>query len=225
MMTHVRLALYCEVRKDVLAPDEREMSIVHRISAKQLGLDSAESIAIFNPKSKKGFTLLELVLVIVLIGILSVFVVPMLPNVTTMKAGSFADKLRADIRYAQSLAMRGNDRVRVYFNGTGGGGVTAPATGYAVAYDSSSTNNCGSFASVSDPSGSGNLTVMLMSGSFANISVTPTTACVEYDTLGRPYDCSGNLGSCITTASASNITITVNPSGGVTITAQTGAVN
>ncbi len=185
---------------------------------------SVGGMAILNSEPK-GFTLIELVIVIILIGIIAVFTAPMLSNVSTLNAGAFADKLRADIRYAQSLAMRGNDRVRVYFNGTGGGGVTAPAAGYALAYDSSSTNNCSSFAPVSDPGGSGNLTVTLMAGTFANISVTPATSCMEYDTLGRPYDCSGNLGSCTTTASAGNITVTINPSGSITITAQTGAVN
>ncbi|HYA86651.1 MAG TPA: prepilin-type N-terminal cleavage/methylation domain-containing protein [Nitrospirota bacterium] len=198
--------------------------MLNRVTAQQLGQGSAGGIAIFNSKSK-GFTLIELVMVIILIGIIAVFTAPMLSNVSTLTAGAFADKLRADIRYAQSLAMSGNDRVRVYFNGTGGGGVTAPAAGYAVAYDSSSANNCSSFAPVVDPSGSGNLTVTLMSGTFANISVTPTTACLEYDTLGRPYDCSGNLASCTTTASTSNITVTINPNGSITITAQTGAVN
>ena len=175
--------------------------------------------------NRKGFTFIELVMVIALIGILSVFFAPNLGKITSTTAGSFADKLRADIRYAQNVAMNGNNRVRIYFNGTGGGGVTAPAAGYAVAYDSSGIHNCSSFTSVSDPSGRGNLTVMLMSGSFANISVAPTTACIEYDTLGYPYDCSGNLGSCTKAASTSNITVTISPSGSVTLTPQTGAVN
>lgn len=177
---------------------------------------------------RRGFTLIELVMVIVLLGILAAFVAPNLGNITSTKAGAFSDKLRADIRYAQNVAMRGNDRVRIYFNGTAGGGVTAPAAGYAIAYDSSAANNCGAFTSVPDPSGRGNLTVTLMAGDFANISVTPSASivCVEYDTLGRPYDCSLNLGSCTTTASAGNITVTINPIGSVvTITAQTGAVN
>lgn len=180
---------------------------------------------------RKGFTLIELIIVIVLIGIIAVFAAPKLGNIISTKSGAFAGKLRADIRYAQNLSMRGNDRVRVYFNGTGSGGVTAPAAGYAVAYDNSATNNCSSFASVNNPAGSGSLAVTLLSGDYANISVAvnpmtaPGTPCLEYDTLGRPYDCSNNLGSCTTAASAGDITVTINPGRSITITAQTGAVN
>jgi len=77
----------------------------------------------------KGFTLMELVMVIVLIAIVAVFVAPRLGDVTAMKAGAFTSKLRADIRYAQNLAMTRNRRARVYFNGTG----TAPNPGYPPA--------------------------------------------------------------------------------------------
>ena len=55
--------------------------------------------------NRKGFTLIELIMVIVLIGIIAVYAAPRLSSVTDTKAGAFVDKLRADIRYAQSQAV------------------------------------------------------------------------------------------------------------------------
>jgi len=148
----------------------------------------------------KGFTLIELVMVIVLIGILAVVAVPKLGDMKGMKAGAFADKLEADIRYAQNLAMTRNNRYRVYFNAA-----PAPAPdGYAV------TNNAGTIVE--------NLSVVLNTGDYAGIQVVPPFPYVEFDSLGRPYNNLGNL-------TAADAIITVSPGFSITIKPQTGAVN
>lgn len=152
--------------------------------------------------NRKGFTFIELVMVIVLISIVAVYAAPRLSNVTDTKAGAFVDKLRADIRYAQNLAMTTNQRYRVYFNGSGG---SAPANGYSV------VNNV-TAGIAPDPDGSGNLIVTLNSGDYAGITVsTPAGGYIEFNALGVP------------TAAAA---ITITPGGQqVTVAAQTGAVN
>ena len=160
----------------------------------------------------KGFTFIELVMVIVLIGIIAVYAAPRLSNVTDTKAGAFVDKLRADIRYAQNLAMTGNQRYRVYFNGSGGG---APANGYIVVNNANGNGTWGEASSdeiALDPAGGGNLIVTLNTGNYAGITVsTPAGGFIEFNSLGAP------------TAAA---TLTIAPGGQqVTITAQTGAVN
>lgn len=163
--------------------------------------------------TQKGFTLIEFVMVIVLIGILAVFAAPRLGNITSTNAGSFTDKLRADIRYAQNLAMSQNKRYRVYFN-------TAPSPnpGYAVVNDANGNGTWGEGGEVAlDPAGSGNLNVTVNTGQYAGITVsTPAGGYVEFNSLG------------VLTA-ASNVTITVYANlvaaGTVTVTAQTGAVN
>ncbi len=167
---------------------------------------------------RNGFTLIELVMVLVLIGILAVFVAPRLPNITASHAISFSDKLRADIRYAQNLAMTRNRRTRV----------TLTNTSYAITQDSSAASNCGSFAAVGDPASGGNLSVALDTGSFAGITLTvPAMTCLEYDSLGRPYNCTLFPVSCSTTLSGIIVPINANAVavGSVTVSSQTGAVN
>jgi len=163
--------------------------------------------------NRRGFTYIELVMVIVLIAIIAVFVATNLGNITTIDAGAFTDKLRADIRYAQDLAMTQNRRYRVYFNGS-----PAPAAGYAVVYDSSAAKNWSSFGFAPDPVGSGNLNVTLNTGQYAGITVTtPTGGFVQFDSMGIPYNSAGILTAVLT--------ISILPSGSVSISPQTGAVN
>lgn len=172
--------------------------------------------------SRKGFTLIELVVVLLAVAILSVFVAERIGDVTSMKAGAFAKKLRADIRYAQNVAMTRNRRTRVYFNGTG----TAPAAGYTVVVDGAG-GLCGAFSALENPDRSGDLTVALGVGDYAGITVAPSTPCLEYDSLGTPYDCSANLAICSVAAAGMSIAVpaaaaAVNT---VTVSAGTGAVN
>jgi MSHA pilin protein MshC len=176
--------------------------------------------------SHKGFTLVELVVVLLVVAILSVFVVERIGNVASMRAAAFAKKLRADIRYAQNVAMTQNRRARVYFNGAGAAPVFAPAAGYAVAADASG-GSCSPFAAVLDPARSGNLAVTLGTGDFAGITVTPTATCLEYDSLGTPYACAGNLGDCLSPAGGMSLTVNAAAAPVVTVTvvAGTGAVN
>lgn len=52
-----------------------------------------------------GFTLVELVMVITLIGILAVFVVPRLPDLTAWRLRAFGDELQAQMMAMQRLAL------------------------------------------------------------------------------------------------------------------------
>ncbi len=176
--------------------------------------------------NRKGFTLIELVMVLVLIGIIAVFAAPRLGNVTATNAAAFAEKLRADIRYAQNLAMTRGKRTRVYFNGTGPAPVMAPAQGYTIGIDNSGTGNCSAFVLASDPAGGGNMLVTLNAGNFAGITIpAPSITCLEYDSIGRPYTC--GAGACSKVPLAATMTADVNgdTTMRVSVTMQTGAVN
>jgi prepilin-type N-terminal cleavage/methylation domain-containing protein len=148
-----------------------------------------------------GFTLLELVMVIALLSIIAVVAAPRMVNVTSANAGASAEKLRADIRYAQDLAMTRNQRVRVSI-------VSANTYQITIAGNP-----------VVDPSTGRNNMVLSAGSTFG--ATTFNGSYVEFDSsLGVPYDGAGALtaiGSITVTASGQNYTITVTP--------QTGAVN
>jgi MSHA pilin protein MshC len=160
--------------------------------------------------NQRGFTLIELVMVLVLIGIIALFAAPRLGNIPTTKAFSLADKLRADIRYAQNLAMTRNQRYRVYVNNSPA--PAGPGGGYAVVNDANGNGTwgeAGEFAQ--DPAGTGNLSVVLDAGDYAGITVSPNTF-IEFNSLGSP--------------TTGGTTLTVSPGGTtLTVTAETGAVN
>jgi MSHA pilin protein MshC len=159
----------------------------------------------------KGFTLIELVMVLVLIGIIAAIAIPRLPSTAGSKAGAFAGKLQADIRYAQNLAMTRGTRSRVDFS---------VANQYSVL--SSQTGVC-SFTSTFDPAASGPFIVRVNTGMYAGITLAPSMNCLEYDSLGRPYNCTGLGNVCSSTFSG--MTIAISSGGSVTVSAQTGAVN
>jgi len=159
--------------------------------------------------NSKGFTLIELVMVLVLIGIIAAFAAPKLGGITSTNASVFADKFRSDIRYAQALAMTQTMRYRVYIN-------TAPSPnpGYAVVNDANGNGIWGEAGEVAiNPAGGSNLSVALNAGQYAGITVsTPAGGYIEFDSLGAP--------------TGGGAVLTVSPGGSViTITETTGAVN
>ena len=167
----------------------------------------------------RGFTLVELVMTIVLLAIMAAVAIPKLGNVTSTNAGAFVDKLRADIRYAQNLAMTQNRRYRVYFNSA-----PAPAPdGYAVVNDANADGwgATGANEYAKDPAGSGSLNIIMNTGNYGQIRVgTPgigAAGFVEFNSLG-----SSTAGGVTTIRVYANGIAVGND---ITIAAQTGAVN
>ena len=160
-------------------------------------------------KNQHGFTLIELVIIIVLLAIIAAVAIPRMGDVTSMKAAATAEKLKSDIRYAQELAMTQNRSYRVYFNTA-----PAPAAGYAVVNNADGDGNWGEAGEFApDPAGKGNLSVTLNSGDYAGVTASNTAGAdpIEFNSLGRP--------------AGGATTVTVSPNGSITISAETGAVN
>ncbi len=143
------------------------------------------------PQGLRGFTIVELVMVIVIIGILSVIAHSRFTTYYDLKLEGAARKLAADIRYAQQFSLSQhvthgiefdvtNNRYRIYVVSTGVN-VTDPLTreagvsgqnwtsGYVVTYNT-------------DPEFEG---IDLTSASFGG------TATLRFTSLGKPQDSTG----------------------------------
>jgi prepilin-type N-terminal cleavage/methylation domain-containing protein len=64
---------------------------------------------------RNGFSLLELVIVLAIVGVLAVFVVPRITATQGITLSAAAAQLAASIRYTQSLAMSRGQRYRINF--------------------------------------------------------------------------------------------------------------
>ncbi|MDO8261656.1 MAG: type II secretion system protein [Gallionella sp.] len=67
---------------------------------------------------QRGFTLIELIMVIVLMGVLAVFAAPRIFNSDDFNARGFHDETLAFLRYAQKTAIAQRRTVCVVFSGT-----------------------------------------------------------------------------------------------------------
>ena len=67
----------------------------------------------------KGFTLVELILVIVLVGILSAFALPRFFDQNIFLERGFHDEVVGSLRYAQKLAVAAHCQIRVTLSNTG----------------------------------------------------------------------------------------------------------
>lgn len=162
-------------------------------------------------EGERGFTLIELVMIIVLVTLLAVTATPRLANFVGVKASATARKLQADIAYAQNLSMTNNRRHRVILSST---------TSYEV------RDATGALAT--NPDGGGTFVVTTDSGITLSWNLNGDSAPnrgAEFDTLGRPYFYTG------ITPSTTDLTVgTITVTGGdtaqtVTVWPQTGKVS
>jgi MSHA pilin protein MshC len=134
---------------------------------------------------QQGFSLVELVMVMILIGILAAVAIPRLGSLSAYSLTSATADLVEALRYAQqqSMSHSGAAHFRVSISGTGfsvqqgGASVTSPLTGNAytedasvwsgvtsaagtITFDSRGRPTCGGFAACTLPTDS-NLTITL----------------------------------------------------------------
>lgn len=153
-----------------------------------------------------GFTLVELIIIIMLVAIVGVFVVIRMPNQGAMDLPNQASQVTNNIRYTQASAMSANMRYRFYFG----------ANNYSVAIFNQTT---GSETFIIFPIAN-STTVALVAG--ASFSKPPTPDCFAFNGKGQPCDCVS--GALITT----DITVSLTMSGltrDIIITAYTGYIS
>ncbi|MBB5198401.1 pilus assembly FimT family protein [Glaciimonas immobilis] len=122
-----------------------------------------------------GFTLVELVMVIIITGILSVVVVPRFIGLETFQARGFYDQTLSMLRYAQKNAIA--QHANVFVN------VNAPAATLCLTYISDS--NCASNdvnQVVLNPANSQKFSIVAP----RHITIGSTTSTFSFSALGRP---------------------------------------
>ncbi len=146
-----------------------------------------------NIKNANGFTLVEFIVVLVIIGILSLMVIIQWPA-SAINVGAEANQVANDVRYTQSLAMTRGKRFYL---------IKLSSNTYQIR-DSAGNPVTMAF---------GNTTVTLNSGiSFGTLSNLPSNL-IAFDAVGAPYTTSSSPGTAL--ASTATIPLT---SGSTTVT-------
>lgn len=138
-------------------------------------------------KECSGFTLVELVIVIVLVSLLTTYAVVKWPTNNELKLPAQANLLASHIRHTQALAMHWGQALRL----------TISSGGYSVSCVNPSVNPPCNNTPVIDPVTNQAFNIALESG------ISLTGANTDFDTLGRPV--SG--GSILTSAPACTFTL------------------
>ena len=156
------------------------------------------------PHPMAGFTLVELVMVLIMTGILAVMVIPVFTGTSVYYAEEFNEQVRAALRYGQKSAV--SHRRLVCAAGTAGSvtltiAAAAPATGCTG-------------TTLNDPRGNA---AYASSPTAATVSVSPATTIY--------FQPSGQVTSDAAGANVTNFTLTVTGEPAISVQGTTGYVN
>lgn len=140
------------------------------------------TMAVRMKECQTGFTLVELIMTMVIVGILAVFVAPRFFDADVFKSRGFTDQVHASLRYAQKVAVAQHRFVCAAF------------TGNSISLTTGATAACGTpLTSLSDGA---NYVISAPTG--ITFAATPTD--FSFDALGSPT----NAPQTITVTGTSN---------------------
>lgn len=120
-------------------------------------------------KQSAGFTLIELIAVMVIVGILAVFAAPRFIDANLFKARGFADQVQATLRYAQKTAIAQRRNVCAV--------LTASTVTLTVANASGAASPCGPILVL--PAGGNTITAP------SGITLAYSSSSFNFDALGK----------------------------------------
>lgn len=121
-------------------------------------------------KQSAGFTLIELITVMVIVGILAVFAAPRMFAANVFKSRGFADQVLATLHYAQKIAIAQRRNVCV--------ALTSSTVSLTIANTSGAGVACGPTLVL--PAGGNSIT-----SPSASITLTYTSSSFNFDALGK----------------------------------------
>ena len=131
-----------------------------------------------------GFTLIELIMVIVILGVLAVFAAPRLFDSNDIYARGFHDETLGYLRYAQKTAIAQRRTVCVTFGGSNSTTLTIAAN--------AATFDCTTAGTLSGPNGAAPVVLTAMPG----VAYTAAPTSFNFNGLGQPIT---SLGAAMAT--------------------------
>lgn len=128
----------------------------------------------------RGFTLIELIMVIVIISTVSIVAIPRFNSFPQNRAYAAVHKVLADVRFAQLYAIQTQSRTRVVFDGAN------------ESYQLDRETSPGTWVTMNDPVSGSNYQVNLDSGIYQDVLISQVNLNsgnnrVVFDSYGSPF--------------------------------------
>jgi len=136
-------------------------------------------------KDYKGFTLIEFVIIILVLGVVSAVAITQMPDMEGIRITQAANKIKSDIRFAQRLAMQLQRRTAILFS--------VASDNYSIYIENTyGADDWSIGVKAEDPLAQGDFDVQLNSGEFSGVNITTVLFntsgyALMFDRNGDPY--------------------------------------